>query len=252
MLLNVRLLLAYDGSDFIGWQDNGRGLSIEGLLQRAIERIQRHPITLQAASRTDSGVHASGQVVNFRTEFLKKPLGSLVLSLNSLLPEAIRVLEATLMAETFHPTLDVVGKEYHYHLCHGPVQHPLLRRTSWHYPYPLDYDAMSLAATYLMGTHDFAAFCYQLKDRLYPDTVRTLELVSVEPLGPQRLLLRFIGPHFLHKMVRILTGTLLFVGRSLLSPDSIPHLFLSRARHLAGVTAPPHGLTLHRILYSHS
>lgn len=249
---NVALFLAYDGTDFLGWQENAEGPSIEGTLRIALEQIQQHPVVLQAASRTDAGVHAAGQVVNFTTERLRKPLFQLVGSLNRLLPPAIRVLDAVIAPLDFHPTVDARGKEYHYSLCYGPFQLPVRRWTSWHYPYSLDVAAMRRAAAHLVGTHDFAAFCTHLPKQRYPDTVRTLWRFDIEEIQPQHLRFCISGSQFLYKMVRTLVGTLLPFGRRLQSPDAIAELLQAstRGRAYAGVTAPAHGLTLYRVFYN--
>jgi tRNA pseudouridine38-40 synthase len=157
MTRNIKLILAYDGTRFFGWQKTSMGPSIEEELEKALSQILQHPIHLQAASRTDAGVHAEGQVSNFFTEkaFSLKRLQK---SLNALLPKEISILQVDQMPLSFHPTLDNRGKAYNYSVCLGPAQLPFYRHTSWHLPYPIDIDAMQQVALYLKGRHDFAAF----------------------------------------------------------------------------------------------
>ena len=167
------------------------------LKEQALKQILQHEVKLQAASRTDAGVHAEGQVVNF---FMQKPqcLNRLRHSLNGLLPKEISVLSAEEMPEAFHPTLGCTKKEYWYHICSAPTQMPFFRDTSWHFPYPLDLTAMQEGAQHLLGTYDFSAFCNerQLWDR---DPVCHIEKIEILSLPEQRLRLSITGDHFLYK-----------------------------------------------------
>jgi tRNA pseudouridine38-40 synthase len=247
---NVKLTIAYDGTCYGGWQENPQAHTVEGELRKALERIQQHSIILQAASRTDAGVHADAQIVNFTTPQLRKDPGTLVLSLNALMPQDIRVLEAKLMPLDFHPTLDVVGKEYHYWINHGRIQYPKDRWTVWHHPYPaLNYTAIREATCLLIGTHDFAAFCRPTKLEQYKNTIRTIEAIDIESHPTQHLLIKVRGNHFLYKMVRTIVGTLIAVGRGELSLENLCLLLQQKKRAAAGMTAPAHGLTLYRVFY---
>jgi tRNA pseudouridine38-40 synthase len=147
---NLKLLLSYDGTSYLGWQKTAMGPSIEEELEKALSQILQHPVALQAASRTDAGVHAEGQVVNFFTEkeILQK-------SINGVLPKDISVLKLEEAHEAFHPTIDCRGKEYHYFVCTGNTQLPFHRRFSWHFNFPLEVEKMKKAAALLVGKHDF-------------------------------------------------------------------------------------------------
>ncbi|MGK5594944.1 MAG: tRNA pseudouridine(38-40) synthase TruA [Parachlamydiaceae bacterium] len=247
---NIRLLLAYDGSNFLGWQKTSLGPSIEATLQRALEQILQHHVRLQAASRTDAGVHASGQVANFFTSKLLIDLNRFRLSINALLPPDIRVLEVFYAQANFHPTLDNVGKTYQYELCLGPIQHPRHRFYSWHIPQPLDIEKMRAAAGSFIGTHDFSAFCNVKKNENYLCKTRELQSINISELEVNRLRLLFTGNSFLYKMVRNLVGTLVYVGLGKIPPAEIPIILQGKDRTKAGMSAPAHGLTLVSVHYS--
>lgn len=235
---NIALTVAYDGTSFYGWQETKEGPSVEGHLKEALEKILQHPVDLQAASRTDRGVHAEGQVVNF---FTPKKLS--LLSINALLPKEIRVCELKEKHEAFHPTVDALGKEYHYRICLGAVQKPCLRQISWHVPHKLDVAKMKEAARFLEGTHDFSAFCTSEKRF---DAIRTLQKVSIFE-DESGLLIVVRGDNFLYKMVRTLVGTLVLIGRGKI--DDIGSVLQSKERVEAGMTAPAHGLLLKKVFY---
>lgn len=246
---NIKLTIAYDGQHYLGWQKTRMGSSIESTLQSIVEQILQHPIHLQAASRTDAGVHAEGQVVNFLTS--KHPnLERLKISLNSLLPKDIAVLDAVFMEPTFHPTLHSTGKEYHYYLCYDNFQWPHHRFYSWHYPHSLDVERMRQASLSFIGTHNFASFCNFKKNAHYQDYIRTIENIEINEIGSKRLCIKIKGNHFLYKMVRNLVGTIVYIGAGKLYLEDIPAILQSADRTQAGVTAPAHGLFLHRVYYN--
>jgi len=242
-------MVAYDGTHYLGWQKTSMGPSIEESLEIAINQILQHPITLQAASRTDAGVHASGQVVNFFTEKPIKNLRQFQVGLNALLPSDITVMDVEIANENFHPTLDCIAKEYHYFICTGVGQLPFHRHFSWHYPYPLDVDSMREAARLLLGEHDFSAFCNEKKNSDYEHCVRCLYGIDILELPENRLQFKVKGNNFLYRMVRNLVGTLAYVGRGKIDKDAIPSILASKARPEAGITAPAHGLRLQHVFY---
>lgn len=245
---NIKLVIAYDGTRYFGWQATPTGPSIEETLQQTLEQILQHPVALQAASRTDAGVHAIGQVVNFITS--KSPdLVRLTISLNQLLPKDVAVMDASFMDEAFHPTLDVTGKTYRYSLCNGTYQLPQLRGFSWHYPHALDLDAMKAAATLMQGQHNFSALCNQKKHHPYHDYVRLVSNIEFDQQEHHELLITVHGQNFLYRMVRNLVGTLVYVGVGKIAVDEVPTILSSQQRILAGPTAPAHGLTLVKVLY---
>jgi tRNA pseudouridine38-40 synthase len=230
-----KAILAYDGTRYFGWQKTKTGPSIQGELQKAISQITQETPLPEAASRTDRGVHAEGQVVQFS---LTKPIEpkKLQKALNAVLPHDIRLL--ALSHCTFHPTLDALGKEYHYHLCLGPVEDPMCRLYAWHFRSPLDLGKMETEAKSLIGTHDFSAFANESEK----DPICTLESIRITP---EQIAIK--GNRFLYKMVRNLVGTLLYIGCG--KRAHLAAILASRDRKQAGVTAPAHGLYLHQVFY---
>jgi tRNA pseudouridine38-40 synthase len=240
---NIKLILAYEGTHYLGWQKTAMGPSIEEELEKAVTQILQHPVRLQAASRTDAGVHAEGQVVNFFTES-EMPLDKLQKGLNGILPNDISVLKMETASEDFHPTLGSQGKEYHYSVCLGSTQLPFYRNFSWHFTQPVDVEAMKRAALYLIGSHDFSAFTNERQE----NNVREIFDITIESLD-NRIKIRVAGNNFLYKMVRNIVGTLLYVGCGKLTSEEIPAILKSKDRTLAGVTAPAIGLVLKEVFY---
>lgn len=224
------------------------GANIEASLQTVIEQILQHPVHLQAASRTDAGVHAKGQVVNFLTS-KTFDLSQFTISVNSLLDKDIVVLQTSLMPTSFHPTLDSKGKEYRYYVCLGHTQLPHHRFYSWHVHYPLDFEAIRKTLPLFIGKHDFAAFCNVKKNAHYTNYIREIHSMELVELEDQRLCFQIRGNHFLYKMVRNIVGTLIDIGRGKIALNRISPIFESSCRPMAGVTAPPHGLFLQEVFY---
>lgn len=245
---NIVLRLAYDGTRYFGWQRTHAGPSIEQTLQETVEKILNEPIALQAASRTDRGVHAGGQVVNFYTS-KQGSLTHWIRSFNALLPKDLRILEGWVAPAHFHPTLDSIGKRYAYSICMGPIQLPCRRLFSWHVPGFLNLETMKQAAAYLIGEHDFSTFCNVRKHLNYPHKRRKIDSIEILEISKGQLLIEITGNQFLYKMVRTLVGTLADVGKGKLSFKEIPAILLAKTRTHAGVTAPAHGLTLKEIFY---
>jgi len=241
---NVKVTLAYDGSPYRGWQKNRELPTIEWELERALCQVLQHPVELHAASRTDTGVHAQGQVVRFQTA---KPLDLLRRSVNGVLPWQIRVREIEETSADWHPTFDAVGKDYHYQISNSLVQLPQEKRCAWHIREPLDLAAMFEAAELLLGEHDFSAFVNEKPRYGHENCICKLECIRIVDGSPLRLELR--GKRFLYKMARNLVGTLAYVGIGRLQPSDIPKLLTSGARPDAGTCAPAHGLTLHAVHY---
>lgn len=244
------MILAYDGTHYLGWQKTKNGPSIELTLQCKLEQILQEPIQLQAASRTDAGVHAKGQVVNFLTHKETLDFSKLRYSLNQMLSrEHIVVLQLEQMPQSFHPTLNCTSKEYHYFICLGSFQYPHFRSYSWHCPYSLHVHAMKEAADYLVGEQDFSAFCNARNNNEYTSTIRNLSRVKITPVEQNRLRIEIEGNHFLYKMARNIVGTLVAVGKGQLQPKYIPDIIASKDRKRGGVSAPAHGLFLVRVCY---
>jgi tRNA pseudouridine38-40 synthase len=246
---NIKCLTAYEGTRYLGWQKTETGMSIEGELLLALQKILQEQVRLQAASRTDAGVHATGQVFNFFTARPSLDLQKLHNSFNSLLPKDIAILQCEEVSPDFHPTLHSKSKEYHYQVCFGSVQMPALRHYSWHFPHALNLKAMQAAAKQFLGTHDFSTFCNMLKEQEYAHTIRTLSRFEIIELEGQRLRIEIEGDHFLYKMVRNLVGTLMCVGCGKLAETDMRALLAKSDRTAAGITAPAHGLSLHKVFY---
>ncbi|GAB5412065.1 MAG: tRNA pseudouridine(38-40) synthase TruA [Chlamydiales bacterium] len=243
MSQNIKLTLAYDGTPYFGWQKCANGPSVEDILERILKMVLQERIQLQAASRTDRGVHARGQVVNFFTEKTLEPF-RLKGSLNSLLPPEIRILEAELAPKDFHPTTDALGKEYRYYVDLGPLQLPFDTTHAFHFPYPVDLNLMQQAIPYIACKRDFAAFTNARETR--EDTIRELTDIIIEQPTPNRLVFTIRGKSFLYKMVRNIVGTLLDIGRGKISANVLAK---TPERKQLGLTVPANGLFLEEVFY---
>lgn len=245
---NIKLKLAYDGTNYLGWQKTKMGPSVEETLEDVLKRVLQHPITLQAASRTDAGVHANGQVVNFFTPKTVS-LDKLQYALNGLLPKDMAVKSLELASEDFHPTLSCKGKEYHYYACYGKIQLPIQRNYSWHYPYLLNVEMMKAAIPLMIGNRDFSAFCNTKKNSTYTHYTRYLESITIHELENECLRFEVRGNNFLYKMVRNIVGTLVYIGCGKIALADFPAILENADRTQAGMTAPALGLFLHQVNY---
>lgn len=245
---NIKLIIAYDGTHYHGWQKTAMGPSIEGVLESTLSKILQEPVVLQAASRTDAGVHAANQVVNF---FLNRSpcLRKLQYALNGLLPKEVRVKHMEIVHDHFHPTLDCIKKEYHYQVCYGPIQLPFQRCYAWHYPHDLNIDMMRAAAVQLIGRHDFSAFCNDLTQREYDHCIREIYTLDIFETPYQCLRFEICGNNFLYKMVRNLVGTIVYVGCGKIAVEDISSLISEKKRTQIGMTAPATGLFLQEVIY---
>ena len=245
-MYTYRLILAYDGSRYNGWQKQGNTPnSIQEKLETLLTRLLGEPIEVSASGRTDAGVHAMGQVVSFHTAS-RQDCPVLLSELRRYLPEDFGALELTEAAPRFHARLNAVGKTYVYRVWNSDVPNVFERKYMYTFTEPLDLAAMETAAAALMGTHDFMSFC--ANRRVKKSTVRTIESIHMDRLGNE---LRFTvtGDGFLYNMVRILVGTLLEVGMGKRSPDSMAALLEAKDRSKAGYLVPPHGLRLEKVFY---
>jgi tRNA pseudouridine38-40 synthase len=241
----IRLTLEYDGTDFVGWQRQPNGRSVQEVLESALAELLKAPVSTSAAGRTDAGVHALGQVVAFDAP-RALPAKAYVRGLSSLLPEDVAVLAAEEVPDSFDPRRWATGKRYRYLISSRAGRAPLLRRTHWELFAPLDFGAMQIAAPALLGTHDFSSFRAADCEAPHPRrTLRTLELVEVGSV----LRIEMEGTAFLKHMVRNIVGSLVEVGRGRRSPEWIPEVLAAKDRTLAGPTAPAHGLTLVEVTY---
>ena len=244
----LRLTLAYDGTDFAGWQVQPDCPTVQGLVRDACARILGEPVKLTGASRTDAGVHALRQVASLSTASALDP-ARLGRGLNALLPDAIRVLEASEMPAGFDARRSALGKRYLYLIDRGRVAHPLLRRYAWHPSFPLDLDAMRSALGALRGKHDFSAFCAAPgRGRTPTCTVRSARLCR----RGDGVAIALSADSFLHHMVRNIVGSLVEIGRGAKPASWMADLLAGRDRTRSGPTAPARGLMLVRVLYGES
>lgn len=242
----IRLVIAYDGTDYCGWQIQPNGITVEEVLNKVLSRLTGEEIHVIGASRTDSGVHALGNVAVFDTS-CSIPPERMSYALNQKLPEDIVIVKSEEVPPDWHPRYrDVVIKTYEYHIYNAPVPDPLRRRTSTFVSFPLDVDKMREGAAYLRGEHDFASFCNVRTN--VEDTVRTVTDLQIEREGPE-ITIRITGNGFLYNMVRIIAGTLIRVGRGFYEPERVKEILEAKERTEAGVTAPPNGLVLVGIDY---
>jgi len=246
---NLKLILAYDGSEFCGWQVQPGEASVQGTLASAIGRIIGEKVLPQGSGRTDAGVHALAQVATFQTESVI-PAPNLVVALNDILPASIRVLEASEAKADFHARKSATAKTYRYRMYRAAVCPPFLARYVWHYPYPLDFDAMAQAATLIEGEHDFTSFAAVDPERGAAEhsNVRLI-LSSRWRRDAEEFVYEICGNGFLHHMVRNLAGTFLLVGKGTLKPADLAEILDAKNRSKAGATVPAHGLYLVSVEY---
>ncbi len=273
---NLKLILAYDGTDFAGWQVQPGRATIQGALASAIGRLTGENVLPQGSGRTDSGVHALAQVASFRTASVI-PTENWALALNHILPAAIRVLEVAEVADDFHPRKSARAKTYRYRIHRGTVCSPFDARYVWHFPYQLDETAMIVAAEAVAGEHDFTSFTAVDPERVErmagtsdgakrnapshvssnlpsifpsdpPSNVRTI-LSSAWRRDGDELIYTVGGNGFLHHMVRNLVGTFILLGKGTLNQGDFERILAARNRSAAGPTAPASGLFLVSVEY---
>lgn len=241
----IKLTVAYDGTDYCGWQIQKNGVTVEEVLNRALSRLTGEKITVIGASRTDAGVHARGNVAVFDTD-TRIPAERIAYAVNALLPEDVVVVRSEEVPAGWHPRKCVSVKTYEYRILNREFPDPVRRRDTYFVSFPLDLDRMRQAAGYLKGTHDFKSFCSAQTS--VEDTVRTIYSLDVEKAG-DLFTVRVRGNGFLYNMVRIIAGTLAGVGRGYFEPEEVERMLEKKDRTKAGVTAPPQGLTLVGIEY---
>ena len=236
----IFLRVSYDGTDFVGWQIQNEGRTVEGELNKAINALTGETIEVIGASRTDSGVHAKGNVAVFDTESTV-PADRFMYALNSLLPEDISVVESKEVASDFHPRHCSSIKTYEYRIFVSRINNPLKRRYAYRFPTELNVERMDEAAKYLIGEHDFKSFCCVRTQA--ETTVRKIYSADVFHDGDD-IVIRVSGAGFLYNMVRIIAGSLMEVGSGKKDPIHIKEVLEGTDRTLAGPTAEPQGLTL--------
>lgn len=250
-----RLLIAYDGTDFHGWQrqeppDREPLRTVQGVLEEAVAIVTGTRVPVVGASRTDAGVHAIGQVAAFTSD-TRVPVEKLPLAINARLPADVRVRAAQLAGERFDPISDCVSKCYRYTIRHSDRglggEDLFARRTTWNTWHRLDVEAMRSTAAALVGTHDFAAFAQVNHGR--ESTIRTIHGCTVLSPGPGLAVLEVAGSGFLYNMVRIIAGTLVEAGRGKLGAEDVRRALATADRTVTGPTLPPHGLRLEWVRY---
>ena len=242
----VKLIISYDGTNYCGWQVQINGITVEEVINRELSRMLGEDIAVIGASRTDSGVHALGNVAVFDT-FSKIPPEKMCFALNQRLPDDIRIQDSCEFPLDFHPRYCDSTKTYEYKILNRRFDNPVMRLYT-HFVYmPLDYEKMQEAAKYLVGEHDFKSFCSARTQ--VTDTVRTIYSLDVSK-EDDIIKIRISGNGFLYNMVRIIVGTLIKVGLKVYPPEHVKEILEACDRNVAGPKAPAKGLTLIGIVYN--
>lgn len=246
MMKRVKLTVAYDGTNYCGWQMQPNGVTIEEILNKTLSGLLKESVCVTGASRTDSGVHALGNVAVFDTEN-RMPADKICFALNQRLPEDIRVLSSCEVPMDWHPRKQNCVKTYEYKILNRKVEIPTSRLYAHFCYFPLDVEKMKQGAAYLLGEHDFVSFCSARHQA--EETVRNLFSIDIECSSNDIITIRLTGNGFLYNMVRIIAGTLMKVGMGVYPPDHVKEILEARNRQAAGQTAPARGLTMVGIEY---
>ncbi len=246
--MKYKLLIAYDGTHYCGWQVQPNGTAIQTLIQDALSTALQTKTGVTGSGRTDAGVHAKGQCAHFNYDG-QIELEKLQYSLNGLLPSDVRILSLEKVSDDFHARYSAKRKIYRYHLNTDKVESPFTRLYSYHLPYPIDLHLLETASHHFKGERDFASFSNEAhRGSAARNSIRNLCRLDIQPT-PSGLILEFEANGFLYKMVRNITGTMLDVARGKIPLDSIPEIFEAKDRRQAGQAAPPHGLFLEKVFY---
>lgn len=243
----IMLIIAYQGTNYCGWQKQIGQKTIEGTINKALSDLFNTDIEVIGASRTDTGVHAKGNVAVFDTENMSIPDVKIAYALNARLPLDIRVQSSQEVSLDFHPRYDKNRKNYTYKILNKAIEMPIYREYTYHVYTEVDISLMKIAAKYLIGEHDFKAFCSANTE--VKSTVRTIYDISIDRDEEDIISISIEGNGFLYNMVRIIVGTLLQVGTRKISIDDVKTILDSKNRDAAGPTAPAKGLILEKILY---
>lgn len=243
---NIKLVIEYDGKEFNGWQKQPNKLNIQGEIEKAIERITGEEVDLTASGRTDAGVHAIGQVANFKTNS-NLPIQKIPIALNANLKKSIIIKSAEEVEERFHSRLNCKKKTYRYIINNSKYGTAIYRNLETHIPIKLDIQKMQEAVKYFEGEHDFKAF--KASGTSSKSSVRTIYKAEVIDAGNERIYIELTGNGFLYNMVRIISGTLVEVGLGKLEPKEIEKILELKNRENAGKTLPPQGLYLVKVEY---
>lgn len=242
---NIRLLIEYDGTNYHGWQRQRKRRTVQGEIEKAIKKITKEDVNIISSGRTDSGVHAKGQVANFITNSII-PGENYKFALNINLPEDIKVLESCEVKKNFHSRFSAKYKKYKYVIYNGKMPRPLYRNFSYHVSWDLDIEEMRKSLKYFIGYHDFESFMG--RDTKVDTTMRTIYNMEIEKNG-EFIEITIEGKSFLRNMIRIMVGTLVYIGRGRIDKENIPKIIQGKNRVLAGPTAPPQGLFLEKVYY---
>ena len=237
----VKIIVAYDGTNYCGWQVQPNGITIESVLNHHLSELLGEEIHVIGASRTDSGVHADGNVAVFDTS-ARMPAERISYALNTRLPQDIRIQDSCEVPSDFHPRFQRTVKTYEYRILNRRFAMPTRRLDTYFYHRPLDVERMQQAARYLKGTHDFKSFCSV--NTVVEDTVRTIYTLQVIKDADDIITIRVQGSGFLYNMVRILAGTLIQVGIGAMEPEQMTEILEAKDRSASGPTAPAQGLTM--------
>lgn len=242
---NIKIVIEYDGTNYVGWQKQKNGISIQEVIEKSALEVLKEKISLTGSSRTDAGVHAKGQVANFYTNS-SIPSLNLPFAINSKLPSDIAVIKAEDVPYDFHSRYDSCGKLYSYTILNRKIPPAYIRNFIAYCPYDLDFSLMERAASVFVGTHDFSAF--KSTGSSVKTTVRTVEFLKLEK---NEDIIRFYikADGFLYNMVRIIAGTLIDIGRGKIKLDNLNYIIESKNRKLSGKTAPASGLCLEKVFY---
>ncbi|WP_343345639.1 tRNA pseudouridine(38-40) synthase TruA [Terrisporobacter petrolearius] len=241
---NLKLTIQYDGTKYCGWQKQPNSSGIQGTIEYAIYEITKEKVNIIGSGRTDAGVHALGQVANFKTNS-NIPAARIPDALNAKLPKDISIIDCQEVSDDFHSRYSATGKIYRYLIYNKPYRSPLYKGISYHVRYDLDIEKMRVEAQLLLGTHEFKGF--MSSGSSVKDTVRTIHNISIEESG-DLIVLEVEGNGFLYNMVRIIVGTLVDIGRGRIDKP-LEEIIASQDRGEAGHTAPAHGLFLKKVHY---
>lgn len=249
---NIKLTIAYDGTDFCGWQKQKNGVSIQGVLEEKLSTITNNRVTLHGAGRTDAGVHALAMTANFHTQSTLS-CAALQNGLNSMLPKSVRITTVTDEAHGFHCRFSAKAKTYCYQIYTGRIQPPTVRLYTVHVPFSLNLEAMKNCLQLICGTHDFTSFeATGSRDKTKQNGrggVRTIMAAGIQKNGPDGYQFEITGDGFLRHMVRNIVGTIFEVGKNRRTVEEFKEVLKAKDRSAAGATAPAHGLFLQKIYY---
>jgi tRNA pseudouridine38-40 synthase len=240
---NIKLLLEYDGTDFVGWQSQTNGRSVQDQITSVLRGVLQEHVVLNGAGRTDSGVHARGQVANFLTSS-SLPVGSIDNALNGTLPRDVRVLSVQEAPETFHARFDARARRYKYSISTRPMA--INRQYHWYVKYDLDFNVLQRIAERVIGEHDFSSFCKHAGE---VDDHRCIVTSSAWSALQYGYIYEVASNRFLHGMVRTLVGTMVDIGRGHIPENAFVRILAAKDRRQASMAAPPHGLCLEEITY---